>query len=340
MLAYLSLDEMLQGTGSLRVSASPLLHKALREAAKTVAWPVGEAISVRDGWRLQEPINSADVHFGSLASGSSYVSFAAQHGVPSAHFVVLGKEWRSTYALRHQRHCGSYRTPGSRVQVDLYVSLFSFPPRVWGVTTLVLSESRLPPVDFREVSGSLYNGWQMFVHAHSSALASSGYDFTGVLDAIEKEIEIMESTMTYLTKWYDDAPISGDDKRDGDKGGGGKGGGGKGGGGKDSCSAGPSLREYRQIEERLQRVMAVKRGLLGPRGVGRTFTTHLMVGPDPEDPLEPSQYPHAARAITLALAQKTPWESVHQELSYILAALTAFRELFASDAVPDTFPII
>ncbi|XP_042859475.1 uncharacterized protein LOC122245613 [Penaeus japonicus] len=200
-----------------------------------------------------------------------------------------------------------------------------------GVTALVLSESHLPPVDFRELSGSLYNGWQMFLDAHSSALNNSGYDFSGVLGAILKEIEVMESTMTYLTEWYRDGPppppTSQYEEKDSRVGG--------------HCSDfALSLKDYRQIEERLQRVMSVKRGLLGPRGIGRTFTTHLMVGPDPEDPLEPSQYPHAARAITLALAQKTPWESVHQELSYILSALTSFRELFVSEAVPETYPII
>lgn len=87
----------------------------------------------------------------------------------------------------------------------------------------------------------------------------------------------------------------------------------------------------RQVERRLWWLANLERGLLGPRGVGRRFTTHLMIGPDPEDPDQPLYFPHAAAAITRALQKITPWHAVHQELSYVLAALSSYRQLFPSD---------
>ncbi|KAG7168557.1 Aminopeptidase NAALADL1-like 1 [Homarus americanus] len=58
VIAYLSVDEMLQGTGSLRVMASPTLRQAIREAATQVMWPVGEDVSVYDGWCSSDPLGS------------------------------------------------------------------------------------------------------------------------------------------------------------------------------------------------------------------------------------------------------------------------------------------
>lgn len=56
VMAYLSLDEVLQGTGSLRVMASPTLREAIRRAATQVSWPVGEGVNVRDGWNKSDPL--------------------------------------------------------------------------------------------------------------------------------------------------------------------------------------------------------------------------------------------------------------------------------------------
>lgn len=61
-----------------------------------------------------------------------------------------------------------------------------------------------------------------------------------------------------------------------------------------------------------------------------------MLGPNPEDPDKPLHFPHAVTAITHALQQKTPWESVHQELSYVLAALSSYRQLFPGDPPAET----
>ncbi|XP_042223167.1 aminopeptidase NAALADL1-like isoform X2 [Homarus americanus] len=308
VIAYLSVDEMLQGTGSLRVMASPTLRQAIREAATQVMWPVGEDVSVYDGWCSSDPL---DAHFSNLGSGSDYVSFTAQRGVPSAHFVGMGVDWWSTFSLRHSQYDTRYS----------YTSLLD-PDYKWthmitslvGAVMMVLSENELPPVVMTELSTDLYDGWRRFLGLHATTLHKSGYNFTGIIDAIEAELIRMNSSLSDLDRLYHtmpnyvhqySMPVTG-------------------------------LAHYRQVEQRLRWLTNLERGLLGPRGVGRTFTTNLMVGPDLENPYRATHYPHAAQAIIHALLQKTPWESVHQELSYILAALTSYRQLFPIDVPVST----
>lgn len=314
LFAYLGVDALLQGTGAMRVSASPALREAIREAASQVWWPAGNKkrkIDARDGWRLSDPFGNNDVYFYNLGSGSDFVSFTAQRGVPSAHFAAVGSNWKRTYSLRHSQYD----------DFDAYTRLLD-PTMEWthmitslvGATLLVLSESEVPPLVLSELSGDLYNGWQEFLRGHSASLANSGHNFTGILDAIEKEILKLEDMLTVLDGWYKTRPFyvrpypqhyPGEDHR-------------------------------RQVEQRLWWLANLERGLLGPRGVGRSFTTHLMLGPDPEDPDTPLHFPHAVTAITHALQQKTPWESVHQELSYVLAALASYRQLFPGDPPVET----
>ncbi|KAK8734852.1 hypothetical protein OTU49_005688 [Cherax quadricarinatus] len=306
MMAYLSIDEMLQGIGTMRVMASPALRQAIREAASHVSWPLGEAVSVRDGWRLSDPLGESNVHFSSLGSGSDFASFTAQRGIPSAHFMVMGENWKKTYSLQHSQYdtfqaYNQLLDPGFK-WTHMLTSLV-------GVTTLVLSESDLPPVILNELSGELYNGWQQFLDLHSSALHKSGYNFTSIVGAIEKELITLNNMLTELDRWYHTRPYYMHPYP----------------------QPFPGPAHFRQVEQRLRWLTNLERGLLGPRGVGRTFTTHLMIGADPEDPYRAIHYPHAVQAITHALLQETPWESVHQELSYILAALTSYRQLFPTN---------
>ncbi|XP_050736653.1 aminopeptidase NAALADL1-like isoform X2 [Eriocheir sinensis] len=310
VLAYLDLDSLVRGTGALRVGASPALRETIREAARQVPWPGAEGrrgMTVRDGWRRADPEHRDDVHFHNLGSGSDTVSFTAQHGVPSARFAVVGSETESnTYPLQHSQYDG----------LDAHTRLLD-PTLAWthmitslvGATTLVLSESEVPPLLLSELGGDLYNGWEEFVGRHEETLAHSGYNFTAILDAIEQEILTLVDTLTVLDTWYKARPFyvrpypqhyPGEDHR-------------------------------RQVEQRLWWLANLERGLLGPRGVGRTFTTHLTLGPDPENPDHPLHFPHAAAAITSALLHNTSWGAVHQELSYVLAALASYRQLFPSD---------
>lgn len=306
MMAYLSLDEVLRGTGSMRVKASPTLREVIRQAATQVSWPIGEDVNVRDGWRMSDPLGKYDVHFSSLGSGSDFVSFTAQRGVPSAHFTAMGEEWWSTYSLRHSQ----YDT------LETYTQLLD-PGCKWthmlaslvGSVMVMMSQSEVPPVLLNELSGELYNGWQRFLHLHTSALTKSGYNFTSILDAIEEEIVTLDESLKTLQAWYDSRLSYV----------------------RQYPSSFPGPAYFRQVEQRVRLLADLERGLLGPRGVQRTFTTNLMVGPDPEDPVRATHFPHASQAITHALQQKIPWENVHQELSYILAALASYRQLFPVD---------
>ncbi|KAK7082606.1 hypothetical protein SK128_027057 [Halocaridina rubra] len=312
VLGYLSLDDMLFGTGTLRVMSSPTLRQAIRDAATMVEWPVankaGITLTVRDGWRLSDPIISNDVHISSPGSGSDFVSFTAQHGVPSAHFVAMGENWANTYSLRHSQYDSINAFTEYLDPTYKWTQMIS---TLVGTVAIIFSEKELPPIIFNEMSGDLYNGWQRFLDQHSSALNSTNYDFQGILDAIEREIEILDTHMDNLNKWYQELALE-DSKILLD-------------GGQTKFH---SIERYRAIDERLQQLLMLERRLQGPRGVGRTFTTNVMIGPDPEDPESPIHYPHVSKAITLALNHKTPWQSVHQELSYVLAALTSYRELF------------
>lgn len=312
LLGYLNLDEMLVGTGTLRVMASPSLRESIRKAATMVDWPLssksGVIMNVKDGWGLTDPLKNNEVHISSPGSGSDFVSFTAQHGVPSAHFIATSQDWASTYSLRHSQYDN----------LQAYTQ-FLDPEYKWthmisslvGAVTITLSVKELPPVVFSEMSGELYNGWQRFLDLHAASLNNSEYSFHGILDAIEREIVRLDRHMASLDNWYHEMTFV-ENKVFVDK----------------DHQRFFSAQHLRQVEERLQQLMMLERGLLGPRGVGRPFTTNVMVGPDPEDPERPIHYPHAARAITLALLHKTPWASVHQELSYILAALASYRQLF------------
>nr|XP_045609653.1 aminopeptidase NAALADL1-like [Procambarus clarkii] len=308
MLAYLNMDEMLRGTGCLRVMASPVLRQAIREAATQVMWPMGEAVNVRDGWRMSDPLLRTDVHFSNLGSESDFASFTAQRGVPSAHFVVTGEQWVSSNSLRHSQY-DTYQAYTSLLDPDY--SWTTMLTSLVGAVTTVLSESDLPPLRMSDLSGDLYNGWQHFLDLHTTALTNSGYNFTSILDAIQMELITLDTMLSGLDRWYHSRPYYVHPYP----------------------HPFPGPAHYRQVEQRLRWLANLERGLLGPRGVGRASTTNLMIGPDPEDPYRAIHYPHAVQAITHALLQKTPWESVHQELSYILAALTSYRQLF-----PITFP--
>lgn len=314
LFAYLGVDSVLQGTGAMRVSASPALREAIREAAKQVWWPAGNMkrrIDVRHGWKLSDPFGEHDVYFYNLGSSSDLVSFTAQRGVPSADFAAVGSNWKRTYSLSHSQYD----------DFDAYTRLLD-PTMEWthmitslvGATLLVLTESEVPPLVLSELSGEIYNGWQKFLEGHSASLSNSGHNFTGILDAIGEEILKLTETLTMLDGWYKARPFyvrpypqhyPGEDHR-------------------------------RQVEHRLWWLTNLERGLLGPRGVGRSFTTHLMLGPNPEDPDTPLHFPHVVTAITHALQQKTPWESVHQELSYVFAALASYRQLFPGDPPAET----
>ena len=51
-----------------------------------------------------------------------------------------------------------------------------------GVSSLVLTETPLPPVDFKgDFSGSLVDGWWSFLHHHLPALNHTQYNFTDIL---------------------------------------------------------------------------------------------------------------------------------------------------------------
>lgn len=311
LLAYLSLDEVTRGTGSLKVLASSVLRQAIREAAKQVPWPEGKGISVRDGWRLSDPPGENDVHFSNLGSGSDFVSFAAQRGVPSAHFMVMGKGREAEYSLRHSQ----YDTLDAFTKhLDPGLSWTHTITCLVGSVSLVLTQSQVPPLVLSEVSGDLYNTWHQFLHLHSASLSSADYNFTGILDAIENEILRLQERLSLLNNWYHSRPYTL----------------------RPLVATRPRPQhQSSEVERRVWWASNLERGLLGPRGVARAFTTHLMVGPDPENPYSVLHFPHVARAITRALQHHTPWATVHLELSYVLAAIASYRTIFPSDVPPE-----
>ncbi|XP_076032567.1 N-acetylated-alpha-linked acidic dipeptidase 2-like isoform X2 [Oratosquilla oratoria] len=296
VMAYLNTDQALLGTGSLKILASPALREAIRFAAKDILWPEGDAHNVFNASNMGE-MGSEEMGrepFSNPGSGSDFVSFTAQHGVPSAHFMAMGINGSDQYSLYHSQYDAA-----STVQekVDPDSKWIIMVASLLGSTALALTESARPPVRFTDVSTDLIGGWKKFMAEHKDSLKSSRYVFTDITNAIEEELRVLHDLL-------EDFDASNPDAR---------------------THLPPYLRS-KYFDRQVQQFLSLDRHFLSPRGVSRNFTSHLMTGPDPNDIYKAKYFPHAAQSIIDALVGRSGWSKVHEELSYILASLVSLRQ--------------
>ncbi|XP_063296558.1 N-acetylated-alpha-linked acidic dipeptidase 2-like [Pelobates fuscus] len=288
-VAYLNVDLSLAGNSTLRALATPILHKLLFEAAKTVENPNPDEVkagrkTVFDTWvaNLPSSYDPTIPRIGNLGSGSDYSSFLQILGISSAdvRYTYDQKYSLSSYPMYHS----VYETMDlvSRI-MDRGFKYHQAVARLWGEMALRLSDDVIVTLDCVQYATTMQRIVRDVEKTYGPLLQEKGITF----DTVKKAANEFKAATRALQKRAENANKQ-------------------------------NPLEVRKINDQL---MLLERAFIDPLGVaGNLYHRHVIYAPNQHNQYAASSFPGLAAAmfdIEHDPNQELRWQQVQKEISIL-----------------------
>ncbi|CAH2328422.1 Hypothetical predicted protein [Pelobates cultripes] len=288
-VAYLNVDLSLAGNSTLRALATPILHKLLFEAAKTVENPNPDEVkagrkTVFDTWVANLPSSHDPTipRVGDLGSGSDYSSFLQILGISSAdvRYTYDQKYSLSSYPMYHS----VYETMDlvSRI-MDRGFKYHQAVARLWGEMALRLSDDVIVTLDCVQYATTMQRIVSDVEKTYGPLLQKKGITFDTVKEAANKFEAATHALQNRAENANKQNPL-----------------------------------EVRKINDQL---MLLERAFIDPLGVaGNLYYRHVIYAPNQHNLYAASSFPGLAAAmfdIEHDLNQELRWQQVQKEISIL-----------------------
>ncbi|RXG53868.1 N-acetylated-alpha-linked acidic dipeptidase-like protein [Armadillidium vulgare] len=303
-LAYVDMDEVLEGNGFVKANVSPLLRKVVREALHHVPWVGIEGITAYQGIidslphhlfnpsKKDKGLYQETFHFDNPYECDEAFNFINVHGIPSLQLTAIHLNKSLEFHLRNSQYDTMNRIQKYEDEELHWISAMS-------LSALLLSFLPLPLVKFNEVGLDLSNAWKSFREEEKNIL-DSHIEIRDICEKLSSEFDKFILTTEGYDAWYKD--------------------------GMDLVGMTP-LQQFRAIERRVEIFQQFGRKFLRPRNVPghSSFGSLISYGPSVENSCEGTYFPFIKKALKDAVQGKGSWNSLQEELSLLLSSLIDIR---------------
>nr|XP_002741450.2 PREDICTED: N-acetylated-alpha-linked acidic dipeptidase 2 [Saccoglossus kowalevskii] len=183
-IAYLNVDQSVNGDWYMRAKASPLLFQAIFSAAKKVDDPSDPSKSVYDVWLERNPDFLNPVPYVSnLGSGSDFAPFMYRIGVPGAdiRYTYSRSLGISSYPAYHSAYetlylMETYIDPGFKYHLAV--------SRVWAELTRDIAEAIIIPFNCNDYTSRLVESIDKLKKDYETDMAQHGITFSDIDSAM------------------------------------------------------------------------------------------------------------------------------------------------------------
>ncbi|XP_078671117.1 putative N-acetylated-alpha-linked acidic dipeptidase [Branchiostoma floridae x Branchiostoma belcheri] len=188
-VAYLNCDSAAAGNFSIAMSASPLLHSLIREAAKKVPDPHEPSKNLYDTWRLKRPEEEGNPDtrpkIGRLGSGSDFTPFFQHAGI--AALDMWNDIDTASFGFGYPLYHSGYETFDLQDRfIDPDWTVHQSVGRLWGEMAVTLADALVLPLDVRDYAAALQKMTDELRDEHGARLAAQNIGLEHLESAIAK----------------------------------------------------------------------------------------------------------------------------------------------------------